>query len=218
MGTSRPNTNDSTATKGDKNGMWYGFRIEFAPGKEYMPKKRQESYLGTEGTHVLVGFDYGNDNNAISKDVPAKKTSKSYLGPDVIVHWNALTGLIEYKMLNTKSETVGGASAPDVKGTALALRLAWAVPLDNGHVVEPALGYAIVDTDTDNDNQGPAPASIADGTNKSSGTTLDLGVNYYFSGNNNKLQLGYRSWTGEEPKTGDKAKSNGIVLQHQLLF
>ena len=245
--------------QGAENGMFYGFRLEFAPGKEFMPKKRQESYLGAEGTHALIGFDYGvqdevsiasagtkgvtaDASNFIAAAAPkdyknAGVQSFTYMGPDVIVHWNALTFLAEFKLFNTETDylpddaAVGGNTPntpdSDVDGSAFAFRLAWAIPMDDGQVFEPAIGYAIVDLNKDDDYEGgkAKDLNIADGTNKTSGDTLDIGVNWYFNGNNNKLQLAYRMWEGEEvgkdnKKTSgfDKPTSSGIVLQHQLLF
>ena len=206
-------TSGVVTSTGGKNGMLFAARVEIAPSKAMKPSKRQESYVGEAGTHVLLGVEYGYDGNQVQAD-NTKKTQE-YVGPDLLVHLDALTAVADYKLLR---EAKSHAASPSHKnGSVWDVRLAYAFPL-GGPVIEPSLGYAVVDIN-DNDNaEASKTGLIVDGTNTRSGTTLDVGVNLYFSKHSNKLQLGYRDWTGEKDSAGKEASERGVVLQHQILF
>ena len=55
-GTKDPQAGSNTGVE-EENGYFYSARIEIMPGKEYNPGKRQESYVGKEGFHVVGGLD-----------------------------------------------------------------------------------------------------------------------------------------------------------------
>ncbi len=228
--------NNSTTTKdaeaGDNigadetNGYFYSARVEIMPGKEYNPGKRLESYVGKEGFHVVGGIDAqwddGNLSNgaisglAVTPGTQIRVTDAFTWGPDLLVHWNFLTFLAEARLRTTDVEDVvnatGATTSRDFKSSWYNVQLAYAIPLESGHVIEPAIRYMERDDNRSIDNTAAVYGASND--NGGDGTTIDLGVNLYFNGHANKLQLAYQMWEAEE---GD-AQARIVRLQHQVSF
>jgi hypothetical protein len=229
---------------GSKAGLFYSARIEFAPGAEYMPTKKMETFAGAEGTHVVIGFDIQSDNKdvvgftAFAPGVPAKTVDQTtqIMGPDALVHWNSLTGLIDYRLISVKQSVDGGVAASntaadDVKGSAFGIQAGYAIPMDAGFALEPAVRFHKVDLNKDIDEGTLQATSYANGewqAGRISGNEFDIGLNFYWNGNANKTQIEYSNWSGEDagpaaasatiPAGADKVTVHVFTIQHQVTF
>jgi hypothetical protein len=207
----------------ETNGYFYSARVEFMPGKEWNPGKAMESFAGKEGTHLVVGFDYQADMGNLQDDGAAAtfvEQDQTIFGPDVLLHWNFLTVLAEYRFLKTTRDTVtdatGATASADTDGTLWNIGAGWAIPV-GGYFVEPCVRFGERDSDDDTDSTASFAAGPGGNIGNdigSDGTTLELGVNLYISGHSNKIQLSYQNWKAEE---GD-ATADIIRLQHQWAF
>lgn len=220
--------NGSTALNQDAQsgaaGLFTSFRIELAPGREYMPAKKMESFAGSEGHHLVIGFDYQNDADALTAVNAGagndQTTSRATIGPDILYHFNGLTALADLRMRTTKVENSVGASPDDVKGQVWTIQAAYAVPLEAGFAVEPAIRFSKIDLDKD-DPTTESVGTFNQGEYRTgaSGSEFTIGVNAYWNGHANKTQLSYTSWKGEHEGSGtEKADAHVITLQQQVLF
>lgn len=190
-------------------------RIEFTPLVDGMPEKRAESYAGKEGTHLVIGVDYGLHDNFDSNaganqanGVGINVNRETLYGVDLLFHWNQLT-LIADAHFDTKYSQPNN----EIEGHVFSLQAGWAFPMENGWVIEPAIRYEEIDENDDLD-QAVNYAVAGDDETGNSGTAIELGVNCYFSGHSNKLQLQLVLWEAEEGE-GD---ATIVRLQHQLNF
>lgn len=216
----------------------YSFRIEGAPGADYLPAKKQESYIGAYGTQALFGFDFQNSGNTYA--VANEERDLTIFGPDVLFHHDRWTFLAEYRWSQLNSSATNGQLVPRaaLDGTHWDAQVGYAVPLDAGFVIEPALRFEIDNWDTEvsetsnwgvnasRDNNviaptgllatgGLTPAALSSGaTNLGSGRQIDVGVNFYWNGNYNKTQVGYTYWAAE---SGDSTAS-AFTVQQQLVW
>ena len=92
-------------------------------------------------------------------------------------------------------------------GSSIGAAFAYAFARSSGHVVEPAVRVERIDLDSDRDEAG-----VLTGEGSNSGLFVDVGLNYYISGNNNKLQLSLSSF---QPEAGS-GDALVLRLQHQL--
>ena len=224
--------NNSTATKdveaGDNlgadetNGYFYSARIEIMPGKEYNPGKRQESYVGKEGFRIVGGIDAQWDDGNLSGTPAAgtqfRVTDAFTWGPDLLIHWNFLTFLAEARLRQTDTEDVvnltGATTSGEFKSSYFNAQLAYAIPMESGYVIEPAVRY--MERDDNRSTNTVASAVYGSGNdNGGDGSTIDIGMNLYFNGHANKLQLAYQMWEGER---GDNPSARILRLQHQVSF
>lgn len=201
----------------ESTGMFSSFRIEAAPGAEYMPKKKQESYAGGEGTHLLVGFDYQNDADYLNS-TGTTQTTVTTMGPDLLVHWNSLTLLAEYRMRTSEVSTIASGASTEVKAMMFGIQAGYAFLMDAGFAVEPAIRFGKVDLDKDVDTEGPNPFDQGEYRAGQSGQEMGVAVNFYWNGMSNKTQLAFNSWQGEESAAGDKSKAKIFTLQQQVTF
>lgn len=213
----------SPDTNSDAAGLFTSARIEFSPGKDLMAAKKLESWAGAEGQHLVIGFDYLNDSNRLSVVSAANDQTVSVvtIGPDILFHFNGLTALADLRMRTTKTENSTGASVDDIKGQVWTIQAGYAIPMEQGFAIEPALRFSKIDLNKDVDQEGGAPFNQGEYRAGASGTEFTLGVNAYWNSHANKTQLAYTKWTGEEgatAATGDKAKAHVITLQHQVTF
>ena len=207
----------------DAPGLFTSFRLEFAPGKDFMPAKKLESWAGAEGHHLVIGFDYQNDerlqtaaNNATA-DVNRTVTT---IGPDILYHFNGLSALADLRMRTTKDEVSTGTTPDDIKAQVWTVQAGYAIPMEMGFALEPAVRISKIDLNKD-DNETTAQRGVFDqGEFRAgqSGTEFTIGVNAYWNGHANKTQLAYTSFQGEEPASGDKSKAKIITLQQQVTF
>ncbi len=217
-----------------KPGLFYSARIEFAPGAEYMPTKKMESFAGAEGTHVVIGLDIQSDNkNLISvanngaANAQAISQTTTVFGPDVLVHFNGLSALADYRQVGVSQTAVTGNTNDDVKGNAFDILVGYAIPTETGLVVEPAARYGKVDLNKDQDEGGAVTNKFSEGEWRSgrvSGSEIVLGLNLYWNGNANKTQFAYTMWKGENPSgasvatSGDAPKASVFTIQQQVTF
>ena len=208
------------------------FRIEVAPGADFMPAKKTESWAGVEGKAALLGFEWQDSGNTYA--VNNQERSLQVFGPDLLAHYNGLSFLAEYRWSKISSESTLGAlpagQTDAIKGKSWDAQLGYAIPLENGLVVEPALGYSIVNMNKDvdesstwglnasRDNNVANPAGFLTGglvgTNFGSGSQVNAGINLYWNGHANKTQIGYMNWKAED---GD-AKAHAFYVQQQVTF
>lgn len=215
----------------DANGLFYSARIQFSPKAEWMPAKSMQSFTGKEGTHLVIGIDFQMDDTNVAAPPAGAAAGSDYSltdtftwGPDVLFHWNNLSAGAEYRMRSVEREDVDDptntrTAAADVDGTFWNLYVAYAFPLEDV-VIEPALRFSEVDSNKDDADAaatrrpyttGAAGAAIDNGGD---GRTIDLGVNFYFSGHDNKLQIALQLWEAEFGN-GD---ATIIRVQQQLNF
>ena len=234
------NTSASPGNYDQKPTPFYSFRIEFAPGADMMPTRKTESWAGAEGTHVLIGFDYQNSGKTYA--VANEKRTLSVMGPDLMAHWNGLSFLAEYRIskLDRESTTTpfGSDEAEAIDGSVWGAQIGYAIPMDSGLIIEPALRYSVLNMNKDQEERsqwglnasrdnalgnpsgyltqtGLTNAGIAGGSsNFGSGNQFDLGMNLYWNGHANKTQIGFMKWTAEK---GD-GKASAIYVQQQVTF
>jgi hypothetical protein len=220
-GTKDPQAGNDTGAE-ETNGYFYSARIEFMPGKDWNPGKRQESYAGKEGKALVVGFDVQVDRGSLTTDGAATYTDidTTIFGPDVLLHWNFLTLLAEYRWRKLSTDVVtdatGATASSDVDGTFWNVGAGWAFPV-GAYFIEPCIRYGERDSDKDTDSTAPFAAGPGGNIGNdigSDGKTFELGVNWYISGHSNKIQLSYQNWKAE----AGEADANFIRLQHQWAF
>jgi len=198
----------STALSADQDeGFYYGVRAEFSFAPEWFIKKRAESFVGKEGQGLNIGLSYSANTDAVAA---ASTSSLSAYGVDVMFWMNGLSAYAEYRAGTTETDAYVGASAADVDAEFIVLQLAYAFPIGE-EVLEPALRYQIIDSNTDADQVVNFGSNAETGA---AGTQIDIGLNYYLSGHDNKLQLAVSLWESEEGE-GD---ATIIRLQHQINF
>lgn len=212
---------DTTGTNAqEEEGFYYGIRAEFSFAPDWFIKKRADSFVAKEGHGLNVGLSYGTNQDARIIDADTATggnqpgtTSLTAYGVDVMLWLNNLSAYAEYRAGTTENERNDGADvvAPlDTDAEFIVLQLAYAFPIGD-EVLEPAIRYQIIDTNTDLDqvvNYGNM------GQSGGSGTQIDIGLNYYLNGHDNKLQLALSLWEAEE----GEADATIIRLQHQLNF
>jgi hypothetical protein len=216
------------------------FRIEVAPGADYLPKKKQESYVGAYGTEILLGFDWQNSGKTYA--VANEERTLSVFGPDLLVHFDSFTFLTEYRFSKLeRTATLGNLGADDIDGLSgrhWDAQLGYAIPTTAWLVIEPAVRFSAFNWGRDvdensnwgsnasRDNNGITPTSLLNqtnlthtavgsgATNLGSGNQVDLGLNLYWNGHANKTQIAYSRWTAES----GPAHASAITVQHQLVF
>lgn len=194
-------------SRDEAEGFLLGGRVEFSFSPEWFISKRAESFLGKEGR----GLNFGISAISNQDDVDATATQTTTgIGVDIMAWWNSLSAFAEFRTQTVDTDAFAGGTT-DVTSEAIVVQAGWAIPLENGCVVEPALRINLIDNDTDNDSETP---NYGSGELGGSGTQIDIGINYYLDGHNNKLQLAYQMWEAEE----GEADASIIRLQHQLNF
>ena len=205
---------------GETEGFLLGARAEFSFSPEWFIAKRSESFLGKEGHGLNIGIsalqNSDAEGNTGATGTPAstdfQRTTMAY-GIDAMLWYNNISAYLEFRTMNVVTDgTASGTEFSDVDSEVIVAQVGYAFPLANGCVIEPAVRFQMIDNNTDADetpNYGSAAAEVGN-----SGTQIDLGVNYYLNGHDNKIQLALQLWEAEE---GD-ADATIIRLQHQLNF
>lgn len=187
------------------DGMFYSTRIEASLPGEWNIAKPTETFLGKDGKGALLAVDYATNVRA------GNSTTTVGYGVELLGHFNAVTALAEYRAIVAENHT----AETEVTSEVIAAQAGYAMPLGEA-IIEPAIRYQIIDKDTDNDEEGSNYGTALD--YGSSGTQIDVGVNYYISGHNNKIQVAYTMWQGEEDADGDQASADILRTQWQLWF
>jgi len=203
--------NNTSDAAGDQDGLFYSARVELTPPGELAIKSATESFVGAEGKGVWLALDYAqNVSNGSADSSFAVGTTTGY-GIELLGHVDGLTALAEYRADTHENST----NDTETKKKVMLVQAGYALPFGDA-VIEPAIRWAAIDLDTEDDEEGDPYGSKYDyGT---SGTQIDLGVNYYIHKHNNKLQLAYTMWEGEETEDGDSASADIVRAQWQLNF
>jgi hypothetical protein len=204
------NINDDISTTAS-DGMFYSTRAEISLPGEWNIAKPTESFQGKTGKGVLGAVDYMTNVRA------GNTTTTTGYGFELLAHFDAVTALAEYRATSTEVSTTNTTT----KASVWLVQAGYAMPLGDA-IIEPAIRYQVIDLNSDNDKEGLAYSQTS-GSGKAldygtSGNQIDIGVNYYISGNNNKIQVAYTMWEGEENTSGDKATADILRAQWQLWF
>ncbi len=200
---------------GLREGMFYSARVEFAPMDGPKPAY-QESYAGKAGEGILLGADVGLDQRDLS--VAGVTTQRLGYGVEGLAHFDEISALLEVRWERVRATPISGGPETSIDQRVYTIQGGYAFPFESW-MLEPCARLSLIDFDT----QAGSTALNYDGTVQvpgsdaewgDSGRQFDLGLNCYFKGHNNKLQLSFAHW---QAKGGD-AKANIWRLQHQLAF
>lgn len=226
---------DATAGTTEGEGLFYAARVEWNGTGDFKNTKWQESYVGAEGKGITVAAELGTNINDKVADADLTTAGAQggsidtmVYGIEALLHLDALTALVEYRAMSRSGGLDSGVEADDVDSTAFVVQAGYAFPLAGGTVLEAAGRFAVVDfaTDIDGDTANYGLNSVQVGATTGvtmpdvagSGQIIDLGVNWYIKGHNNKMGLMVELWEGEEDAAGDSPSATAIRLQHQLTF
>jgi hypothetical protein len=189
----------------DGDGLWISGRLTLSPGGEWNLPTWRESFAGAAGKDVAVGLEFATE----SDETAAVTTDTTSYGIDVLVHLDGLSALVEYR-----AQTVDVEAGAETDSTVLRVQAGYGFTLGNGTVIEPAARVQLIDMNTDNDDE----QSNFDGATArdfgGSGTEIDLGANWYISGNKNKVSALVTLWDAED---GD-GEATIFRVQHQIVF
>lgn len=211
-------TKDTAALNNDEEeGFYYGVRAEFSFSPEWFIAKRADSFLGKEGHGLNIGLSYGTNQDAVLADAdptnggaqPGQQSLSAY-GVDAMLWLNGLSAFAEYRAGTTEITRNDNTAIDDVDAEFITLQVGYAF-LVSEEVIEPVVRYQIIDTNTDADENSNYGNNAETG---GSGSQIDIGLNYYLSGHDNKLSLAVSLWEAEE---GD-GDATIIRLQHQINF
>lgn len=211
-------TRDATGTNANEaEGIFYGAKLEFSFSPDWFIAKRSESFLAKEGHGLNIGLGIGMNNEGRVIDAGAaggnqegSQDTTAYT-IDAMFWLNGISAFAEYRAVTVESEpNAAVAATADIDREYITIQAAYAFPVGD-EVLEPALRYQIIDNNTDADETAPYGNNTDSGA---SGTQIDIGLNYYLSGHDNKLSLALSLWEAEE---GD-ADATIIRLQHQINF
>ncbi len=199
------NTGDSTAgaettttingSSANGEGLFYGSRIQIVPfdSDEKGHMKGVESFLGKEGTGLLISAEYGvnRGDNSVGSTANGTTTNTQGYGVEALYHLNAFTFLAEWRQTNAYNDLRTGADTR-VVATAYLAQIGYAIPFGDD-VIEPAFRWTRLNSDS-----GISEATEY-GTSEfgTSGYSYDVGVNYYVHGHSNKIQLAFQHWRNE---------------------
>jgi hypothetical protein len=220
-------TANTIAAPNHSEGLFYSGRIELTgPGIWRIPRDT-DSFVGKPGTGLRLGVDIADNVDARTGGAPAlgtdanpapnnSQSTRDY-GVDLLGHWDGLTVLFASRWDLVSNHADAGVSIPDSRKQAFVAQAGYAVPF-NGWAIEPAVRFERMDYKD--------PAGTPYGVNNlddygNSGKQYDIGLNFYWSGNNFKTQLEYSNWSSLYPgavPAGVKAKASIYRLQQQLVF
>lgn len=186
---------DKTDGEDDAGDMYFAVRAFTGLGNGV--KKRTGSFLGKEGFEHEAGVSL--DYYADSGDEAGMVIMLDYL-----VHYNEHSGLLEFGM--SSWDNAGGDSTD---GSVLVAQYGYAMALASGMIIEPAIRLTMLDKNSDLDEAGMLTNEGGD-----DGMYLDIGLNQYLDGHNNKLQYAVQYYSPEEED------GTGLIfrIQHQLEF
>ncbi len=192
------NANDGSADQGE--GLFYGTRVQVIAmdSDEKGHMKTVESFLGKDGTGVLVSAEYGinRDDNTAGNNTSTNTTAYGF---EVLAHHNAFTALAEYRQTIAKPVTPSTAALDEnTVGTCYLFQIGYAMPMGD-QVLEPAFRWTKLNSRAHSSGAAGGELSEYGSTEYgSSGYSWDLGVNYYIHGFSNKVQLAWQHWRSEE--------------------
>ncbi|MBA3708167.1 MAG: hypothetical protein H0W83_05035 [Planctomycetes bacterium] len=203
------------AAADDAEGFFYSARGEFSFSPEWFVQKRQESFCGKEGHAAVLGLEYGTEKDRFSA-ATTHRTTIGY-GGDFLFWWNSITVTLDAEWnKRTDTDLLTNIDAPELKSHVYTGQIGYAIPMEGGMAIEPAFRYAQIDTDTSTAAKSTAQnySTAAFAEHGASGSEIEVGLNLYFNGHGNKVQVAFSNWKAAD---GD-AKANIFRIQHQLNF
>lgn len=198
---------DSTET----DGLFYGARLVASPIPGLALPKRTESFAGEPGMGLAIGIDGTMDHSHVLKESNGSIVTASYLsgGADILFHMDNLTAVADARIQKFyRPEN-------KVLSYAVSVQAGYAIPVAAaGIVLEPALRGSIIDKDVDVDEAVKTYSSSAVAEHGNSGYEGEVGLNIYFKGHSNKVQIGFQRWEAE----ASDASANILRVQHQFSF
>jgi len=171
----------------------------------------QESFAGAAGHGLALGLEAGVSQR--DRTSPTTGQTVTVYGGDLLLHWDALSALVEAAHQTTT--VMPDAAADDVTGAGVVLvQAGWAMPWDGVGVVEPALRWQAIDGNTAQDAEGLPFGGKDYGA---SGREVDAQVTLYQAGHRLKTGLMVTRWRGEESAAGTP-RATIVRLQQQILF
>jgi hypothetical protein len=230
-----PSAQGAKTSVDTRAGTFFSGRIEFSPGADFMPAKKSESFAGAEGHHIVIGLDVQSDqkdqvDTTAAGAVPSRsvRQTTTMYGPDALFHFNSISAIADYRLIQTKQAVDGGTpanstAAGNVDGYAYDVRFGYALPLESGLIIEPAIGYGVVNLNKNLDEGGVAAHLYKQGewqAGQVSGSQFELGVNLYWNGHANKTQIAYTKWNAEENSNinGESPDASVFTIQQQVTF
>ncbi len=231
-----PNKDATNANR--REGLFYSSRLEVTAFTDGRKPLYHEDYQGKPGHTLLLAADVGLDDNDYGQ-ANTRIDALSY-GFEALLHWDALSALIEVRSLHTKENSYNGAGTDSsIASHVLVAQAGYAIPLW-GIQVEPALRFQLIDMNTHADeqdafNSGTGAATATNGAGAvvpgiptwlgtfgavdrvNSGRQLDVGINWIFSACT-WMQSSYTRWNGEAGSGGAHPDANIVRAQLQLLF
>lgn len=186
-GVDMQNNQNDTAAGGE--GLTTTTRVHITPEGEWKIGRFVETWAGKSGKGALLAAEYGVNANA-----SAGTSVASGWAVEALFHYDAISALAEYRTAETQAE---------VEREVWLVQLGYALPVgETKQVIEPAVRYTSIDRDVDNDAENAsygAWSSTAGGAEYgSSGTQIEVGVNWYLHGPGHKVQIAYQDWSAEE--------------------
>ena len=204
------NTGDSVAVASDgvtggNEGLFYGTRLQIIPfdSAEKGHMKPVESFLGKDGTGVMISSEFG-VNQFDNTSATNTTTTKGY-GFELLAHANAITFLAEWRQTVANYDNQATPDRVNV-ATAYLFQIGYAIPWGD-EVIEPAFRWTRLNSISQ------ASESSEYGTSEfgGSGYSYDVGINYYLHGNSNKFQLAWQHWRSEGGTTNATLGGDGTL-------
>ncbi len=204
----------------ETNNLFYGARIVASPIPGLALPKRTESFAGEKGLGLAIGLDgtadvyhvlTDPDGNGTPIDSTDDNVRVTYLssGADILFHMDGLTAVADARVQRYFRPT------NKILSYAGWVQAGYAIPVAAaGIVLEPALRGSIIDKDVDVDEAVKTYSSSAAAEHGNSGYEGEVGLNIYFKGHSNKVQIGFQRWEAE----ASDASANILRVQHQFSF
>lgn len=208
--------NNRAAARADNTepeGLFYATRAVASLLPGVAVPKLTESFAGEKGMALTLGLDGTLDHAYVLKMGTTTYTaSYGTIGGDIVFHQDGLTAIADYRhQIHFNPEVAGG----NHYAYTVALQAGYAIPVPSaGIVVEPALRGSIIDKSTHDEAAIAAYSSSPEAEHGNSGYEGEVGLNVYFNGHKNKLQLAFQRWESEN----SDANANIVRLQHQFSF
>lgn len=190
--------------RNDSRNVFASARVETSIRPEWS-MGRSESRLGAEGFGHILGLSLG-----LRSDNHSDDDGYIHAGIDYNVHYGPITANVDAIIRRVEANGPKNAGSSATNQWGINLQAGYAMPRDNGHIIEPALRFAAFDM-----GHSLAP-DMSDAAFESvdSGVQGEIGCNYYLNGHNHKIHIGVSHW---QANRGD-AEKTVLRIQHQLLF
>ncbi len=225
-----PISGTSAATSGAEANKQNGVRTSARIEGGLLPAKKQESFAGTPGHHLVFGFEAARNGDAYTTAQTvagtSSRTTTFIVGPDFQYHLDGLSFLAEYRLRTQDVTAITPATTDTVRKEAryLSATAAYAVPLEAGMVVEPGLRVqradqisgdpAVAENSAASKSADLYPNGEFGKDGGVSGTEWGVVVNTYWNGHKNKTQVAFN----QARALNDQGLARFVTIQHQVLF